>query len=156
MKYSCPRSHSRLAAAQTRTDFPWCLIVCKVHYLEQPCRPSFCLSPRSFFGHQNTVLCVVSRQVVSDSATPWAAGSSVHGIFHPWDFPGKNTGVGCHFLLQGSSQPRDWTRVTCIGRWILYHWATWEASMSGAGCKLDLLWWSFRSVYKYQIVMLYT
>ena len=19
---------------------------------------------------------------------------------HPWDFPGKNTGVGCHFLLQ--------------------------------------------------------
>ena len=22
-------------------------------------------------------------------------------------FPGKNTGAGCHFLLQGSSQPRD-------------------------------------------------
>ena len=21
----------------------------------------------------------------------------------PWDFPGKNTGVGCHFLLQGIS-----------------------------------------------------
>ena len=20
----------------------------------------------------------------------------------PWDFPGKNTGVGCHFLLQGT------------------------------------------------------
>ena len=20
---------------------------------------------------------------------------------HPWDFPGKNTGVGCHFLLRG-------------------------------------------------------
>ena len=19
----------------------------------------------------------------------------------PWDFPGKNTGLGCHFLLQG-------------------------------------------------------
>ena len=30
----------------------------------------------------------------------------VHGLkpirlFCPWDFPGKNTGVGCHFLLQG-------------------------------------------------------
>ena len=29
-----------------------------------------------------------------------------HGLqpdrfFCPWDFPGKNTGVGCHFLLQG-------------------------------------------------------
>ena len=22
-------------------------------------------------------------------------------VFCPWDFPGKNTGVGCHFLLQG-------------------------------------------------------
>jgi len=22
--------------------------------------------------------------------------------FCPWDFPGKNTGVGCHFLLQYS------------------------------------------------------
>ena len=28
--------------------------------------------------------------------------SSVHS-----DSPGKNTGVGCHSLLQGSSQPRD-------------------------------------------------
>ena len=22
-------------------------------------------------------------------------------LLHPWSFPGKNTGVGCHFLLQG-------------------------------------------------------
>ena len=28
-----------------------------------------------------------------------------------WDFPGKDTGVGCHFLLQG---------VFCIGRQVLY------------------------------------
>ena len=26
-----------------------------------------------------------------------------------------------------SSQPRFWAHVSCIGRWILYHWATWEA-----------------------------
>ena len=24
-------------------------------------------------------------------------------------------------------RPRDWTHISCIGRWILYHWATWEA-----------------------------
>ena len=29
---------------------------------------------------------------------------------------------------QGSSWPRNWTTSTCIGRQILYHWATWEAS----------------------------
>ena len=43
--------------------------------------------------------CALSCSVVS-FATPWAVcslpGSSVHG-----DSPGKNTGVGCHALLQG-------------------------------------------------------
>ena len=38
-----------------------------------------------------------SRSVVSDSSRP-------HGLqpirrLHPWDFPGKSTGVGCHRLL---------------------------------------------------------
>ena len=55
-------------------------------------------------------------------------------ILCPWDFPGKNTGLGCHFFLQGIfptqglNQPRDWTCASCIGRWICYHWATWEAN----------------------------
>ena len=26
-------------------------------------------------------------------------GSSIHGILRPWDSPGKNTGMGCYFLL---------------------------------------------------------
>ena len=29
-------------------------------------------------------------------ATPWTAAYQAP---HPWDFPGKSTGVGCHFLL---------------------------------------------------------
>ena len=41
-------------------------------------------------------------------------GSSVHG-----DFPGKRTGVGCHFLLWGSSPARDQTQVK-LGRCSLY------------------------------------
>ena len=28
---------------------------------------------------------------------------------------------------RGSSQPRNWTSVSCTDRQILYHWATWEA-----------------------------
>ena len=31
-------------------------------------------------------------------ATPWTVARQA---LCPWDFPGKNTGVGCHFLLQG-------------------------------------------------------
>ena len=36
-------------------------------------------------------------------------GSSVHG-----DSLGKNTGVGCHSLFQGSSQPKDQNCICCI------------------------------------------
>ena len=42
----------------------------------------------------------------------------------PWNFPCKNTGADCRFLLWGSSQPRDRTcvsYVSCIGRQVLYH-----------------------------------
>ena len=49
----------------------------------------------------------------------------------PWHFPGKNTGAGCHFLHKGFSQPRDRTCISCIsciGRQILYHCATWVGS----------------------------
>ena len=42
-------------------------------------------------------------------------------------FPSKNTGVGCHFFLQGIFCNLDWIQVSYIGRWILYHWATREA-----------------------------
>ena len=41
-------------------------------------------------------------------------GSSVHGVSQA-----KNTGVGCHFLLQGSPRPRDGICVSCVGRWVL-------------------------------------
>ena len=49
-------------------------------------------------------------------------GSSVHGISQTrileWvviSFP------------RGSSWPKDWTHISCIGRWVICHWATWEA-----------------------------
>ena len=44
-----------------------------------------------------------------------------------WDSPGKNTGVGCHFLLQRSSWPRDRTQVSYIAGRFFTIWATREA-----------------------------
>ena len=35
-------------------------------------------------------------------------------LLYPWDFPGKNTGVGCRFLLQGIFLPRDGACISCI------------------------------------------
>ena len=46
-------------------------------------------------------------------ATPWTVQPT--SLPWPWDdFPGKNTGVGCHSLLQGIFPPKDWTHVSCI------------------------------------------
>ena len=39
-----------------------------------------------------------SHSVVSDSVRPHRRQPT--RLLHPWDFPGKNAGVGCHFLLQ--------------------------------------------------------
>ena len=41
----------------------------------------------------------VSRTVMSDSLRPH--GLQPTRLLCPWNFPGKNTGAGCHFLLQG-------------------------------------------------------
>ena len=39
-----------------------------------------------------------SRSVVSDSYQPH--GLQPTRLLHPWDFPGKSTGMGCHCLLR--------------------------------------------------------
>ena len=43
-------------------------------------------------------LLLFSHDIVFDSATPWIVALQTP---LPWDFPGKKTGMGCHFLLQG-------------------------------------------------------
>ena len=40
-----------------------------------------------------------SHSVMSDSL--WPHELQPTRLLHPWDFPGKSTGVGCHFFLQG-------------------------------------------------------
>ena len=59
----------------------------------------------------------------NSSATQWSVappGSSVHGISQArileW--------VAISFS-KGSSQPRGWTQISCIGWQILHHWTTW-------------------------------
>ena len=56
--------------------------------------------------------------------TPWTTG---HRFICPWDFPGRDTGVGCHLLLQvifPTQGPNLHLLLHC--RQILYHWATRE------------------------------
>ena len=60
------------------------------------------------------ICCVLSHSVMSDSLQTF--GLQPTRLLCPWDFPGKSTGAGCHFLLQGifptqglnSSLPHCW------------------------------------------------
>ena len=45
----------------------------------------------------------------------------------PRDSPNKNTGVGCHFLLQGTFPTQRLNPHLLHGQRIVYHWATREA-----------------------------
>ena len=45
-----------------------------------------------------------SHSVVSDSS--WPHGPQPIRLLHPWDFPGKSTGVGCHCSLEHALNTR--------------------------------------------------
>ena len=53
------------------------------------------------------VMCAQSYLTLCDPMDCSPSGSFVHGTF-----PGKNSGVGCHFRLRGSSGLRDRTHVS--------------------------------------------
>ena len=42
---------------------------------------------------------MLSCSVMSDSVQPYGLWPA--RLLYSWDFPVKNTGVGCHFVLQG-------------------------------------------------------
>ena len=67
----------------------------------------------------------VNCSVVSDSLQPQRLGPT--RLLCPWDFPGRNTGVGWHFLLQeifltqGSNTGLAHCTVLLHCRQILHH-----------------------------------
>ena len=77
----------------------------------------------------NLWVCVcVCMCVLRGVQLPWPHGLWPTRLLCPWDSPGKNTGVGCHFLLQGIFQ----TKGLNPHLWCLLHCqadssATWEA-----------------------------
>ena len=55
---------------------------------------------QEIFVQLGTYMLLLSRFSGVDSVRPhrWQPNR----LLHPWDSLGKNTGVGCHFLLQGT------------------------------------------------------
>ena len=58
-------------------------------------------------------------------------GLEAHGLEAPripcpWDFSGKNTGVGCYFHLWGIFLTQGSNLYLLLGIQVLYYWATWH------------------------------
>ena len=91
--------------------------------LEPTTQESVCTQPSGAWTIEThrpppvTMLCHVSRSVVSDSL--WPHGLWPTRVLHPWDFPGKSTGVGCHCLLRLVSS-RCPINICWLSRQILY------------------------------------
>ena len=82
-------------------------------------------SPHPVMDWKWTVVAVELLSHVWLFVTPWTV---VCQVPLPMGFPRQEYWSGLPFPSPGgSSQPRDQTHISCIGKWILYHWATWEA-----------------------------
>ena len=92
--------------------------------VQDPASPSWKLQTTVREGFRP--LPVPARSVASVvSNSVWPCGRSPARLLCPWDSQGKNTGVGCHFLLQRifltqGSNLHLLHHLHC--RWILYCW----------------------------------
>ena len=98
-----------------REDFP-------DHWLKTA-PPSLFLTLLFFTAVTSTCCCLVAKLCLT-FLRPY--GLYLTRLLCP-DFPGKNTGMGCHFLLQDIflTQRSNLSLLHC--RQSLYHWAAWEA-----------------------------
>ena len=93
-----------------------------IHFLQHICLKLFyeCQELLPFYNWKGKG----SRSVVSNSL--WPHGLQFTRLLHLWDFPGKSTGVGCHFLLQGIFPTQESNPVSCIIGRRFTVWATRE------------------------------
>ena len=94
---------------------------------------------RSLAHKLKELMCVCVCSVVSDSLQPQGLKPALFLCL--WNFPGKNTGVGCHFLHQGIFPTQGLNCVSCIScidRQILSLWHHLWGAPRALYCRADL------------------
>ena len=86
-------------------------------------------SQKDFLGYSFPISVCICAQSYVHMWTLRLHGQQPTRLLCPQNFPGKNAGVVAISFSRGSFRPRDQTHVSCIGRQILYHCATWEAPL---------------------------
>ena len=74
--------------------------------------PDILQSPNKYSNNYISCCCLVTKSYPT-LCNPWTVA---HQAPRPWNFPGKNTGVGCHFLLQEIFPTKTEPSTSCIGR----------------------------------------
>ena len=77
------------------------------------------------------ICCLVSKSCLTLSGPHGLQPTRLHC---PWDFPGKNTGVGCHFFLQGIFP----TQRSNIYTGLIYIYSTLSSAGTNTGVHLSL------------------
>ena len=67
---------------------------------------------------------ILNALLFSCPVVHWPHGLQPARLLCPLDSPGKNPGMGCHFLLQGIFPTKELNPSLLHCRSILYHWAT--------------------------------
>ena len=99
-----------------------CLVLSIKHKLFPPVFPITMLGSRDLCMF---VWYMLSHSVVSDSLQ--THGLQPARLLCPWDFPGKNSGVGCHFLLQNKHANANMISVVYYRReWVSELWQIYE------------------------------
>ena len=96
-----------------------CLKTCLAFLAHLPSMPfseSWLMAGRILVAILKIHLCVCACSGMSNSLWPYRLQPT--RLLCPWDFPGKNTGVGCHFLLPGifPTQGSN-SRLLCLLHW---------------------------------------
>ena len=84
------------------------------------------------------VLCLLRRSGRCNSLHP--PGLKPARLLYPWDFPGKNTAVCSHFLLQGIFPTQEWNPC-------LLHWQMNSLPLNHHGSLISWLSATFKSPF---------
>ena len=114
----CQFYHRSKFTTHVRTFSQSLCMTCSEQALSLCCLSPYCsfLFPKIFSQLALGIPAVLWRSDKSDSL-------QLHGLLPtrllcPWYFPGKNTGVGCHFFLEGFISTQGSNMPLCLLHWL--------------------------------------
>ena len=98
-----------------------------VFYLGGCCVPIFLTGNAEYIKYSGILQYMYVSICAQSCPTQRSYGLQPARLHCPWNSPGKHTGVGCHFLLQGVFLIQGWNLRLLHCRQMLLCWATREA-----------------------------